>query len=160
MKKTMIIALLAVLVLGVFTACNGDVNAELMGKRVIKLVMSDEAIGNGFTFEDGGDSLELEIPSDCKTWKDLADAQLSIDVIKNNSDSIKLFVKDGEDIPYSPGPEDGKAHFAEYHNGHWYDCFGLKPVTSKATYYYKSYVGITDAILIGGTYELTHNPYM
>lgn len=76
MKKTMIIALLAVLVLGAFTACNGDVNAELAGsgeKRVITLQLD-----NGYKFNNDTDTLVMDIPSGCGTWTSLKTAGCQI----------------------------------------------------------------------------------
>jgi len=84
MKKTLIIALLAVLVLGVFTACNGDVNAELAGvenKKTITLGM----MYSTYKFEDDTYTKVLEIPSGCNTWKDLAEKGCSIEIKKDAS---------------------------------------------------------------------------
>lgn len=49
MKKVSIIILLTALILGAFTACNGDVFSELMPKPKR--------------------TITLEIPEDCKTWE-------------------------------------------------------------------------------------------
>lgn len=86
MKKTLIIALLVALVLGVFTACNGDVNAALMGKRTITLEI-DNTYSANWTFADGKKTMELPISSDWTKWEDALD-KCEI-TVKNDNDSIE-----------------------------------------------------------------------
>ena len=78
MKKTLIITLLIALVLGVFTACNGDVNADISGdtERTITLILE----GNYWKFDNDTDTLVINIPSTCNTWKDLKNAGCTITV--------------------------------------------------------------------------------
>jgi len=159
MKKSLIIVLLTALVLCAFTACDGDVNADLSGgKRTITLVIDDSI--TDWKFDDNTTTKTVEIPSDCKTWKDLADAEFSIKVVYQLvPEEYEILIKDGTDVYGSPTQEHGKAHFAVYYAGHWVDCSGIKPV-SKAYYpEYQSYVGINENITIGGTYKLTQESY-
>lgn len=71
MKRSMIIALFAVLVLSVFTACNGDVNADMVDKKTITLHIKDDNSVIQTTFEDGKKTLTVTIPDDCETWGSL-----------------------------------------------------------------------------------------
>lgn len=91
MKKTMIFALLAVLVLGAFTACNGDVNAELFGSRTITL----EIVESGdWEFNNGTKSLVVAIPEGCETWGDLV-GKISITITKEAvTKTLPLISKD------------------------------------------------------------------
>lgn len=110
MKKTMIIALLAVLVMGVFIACDGDVNAELAGgKRVITL----EILNYDWYFtETGNKTMELEIPADCKTWADLEAKGSVINVTQQEEDSSELRLTHFTD--YSDQNQKVYAHY--YHD--------------------------------------------
>lgn len=78
MKKSLIIVLLTALVLCAFTACDGDVNADLSGtgeKRVITL----EVDSGDWAFDTSGTkTMELTIPSDCKTWGDLLGTKITL----------------------------------------------------------------------------------
>ena len=161
MKKTLIITLLIALVLGIFTACNGDVYSDLVGKRIITLVLSEEAKDDNITFKDGSDTLVLEIPSGCKTWKDLADSEFSIEVKEGDNEPFKVFVKDGKDIVGHSSFEEGYAHFAKYNTSKWYDVFGLSLAGTKGdpSPSFASDIEITEEIEIGGTYELTRSPW-
>ena len=86
MKKTLIIALLIALVLGVFTACNGEVFAELIGggAKTITLKLDDEItkkedVGGwwwGYVILDGvteKTEIEVQIPEGASTWSDVED---------------------------------------------------------------------------------------
>lgn len=92
MKKTMIIALLAVLVLGAFTACNGDVNAELSGSRTITLeiVASNQ---DTWKFNNGSNSLVVAIPEGCETWGDLVE-KISITITDGTVTKTLLLILD------------------------------------------------------------------
>lgn len=80
MKKTMIIALLAVLVLGAFTACNGNVDEELFGSRTITLEIVDSG---DWEFDNETKSLVVTIPEGCETWGDLV-GKISITIKLGN----------------------------------------------------------------------------
>lgn len=145
MKKTMIIALLAVLVLGVFIACDGDVNADLVGgKREITLIVNDAHYGYGFSF-DGSQSKVLEIPADCKTWAEY------LAKVKD----IKLMEVYNEHTQYFPLAvyEDGKIYFM-YNN---VPAFGLLLKETKGGYSGDS-TNSNAEIIIGGTYEVKFDP--
>ncbi len=86
MKKTMIIALFAVLVLSVFTACNGDVNADMADKKTITLEIESNV--DTWTFSDGSKTAVKEIPEGCATWGDLVNKGFSINT-KKGSDSFE-----------------------------------------------------------------------
>jgi hypothetical protein len=93
MKKTLIITLLVALVLGIFTACNGDIFADLIEekkeeKRVITLKIVDDET---YSFEDGKSTKEIEIPSDCTTWGDFQKKGYSITIkTSNNTYTLNL----------------------------------------------------------------------
>lgn len=106
MKKTLIIALLAVLVLGAFTACNGDVNADLSGGRTITL----DIYNAGWTFDNGSKSLAVTIPAGCTKWGDLED-NCPIKVKFNNeadytSLNLKKFTYNEKDMMYFANNDD------------------------------------------------------
>lgn len=112
MKKTLIIALLAVLVLGAFTACNGDVNAELAGsgeKRVITLQLA-----NGYKFNNNTDTLVMDIPSGCDTWTSLKTAGCQI-TVKIGEEEISMnldsYIMDSTEYAgFTKGPYLGKIY--------------------------------------------------
>lgn len=133
MKKTMIIALLAVLVLGAFTACNGDVNAELAGKRTITLEIPS---GWVWSFDGNGTKTKVvEVPADCDTWAKLLD-KVTISIIKNDSTVLTLQVYDNEVYFVDTSPR-----------------FGLIRDASKISY--PETTSSTEMIVLGGTYVLT-----
>lgn len=138
MKKTMIIALLAVLVLGAFTACNGDVNAELAGKRTITL----EILGGVWSFDNGTKTKVVEVPADCDTWAKLLDKVTDIS-IKYDSTVYTLQVYGN-----------GKIYF-----GNETPWFGLIRDASKGDPYPAvETTSSTEKIVLGGTYVLTSAP--
>jgi hypothetical protein len=86
MKKTMIIALLVTLVLGVFTACNGDVNADIEEKNTVTFSIYNHG-SDDWVFDNGTETMELNIPSGCVKWSDLI-GKASISV-KNSTSCIQ-----------------------------------------------------------------------
>lgn len=98
MKKTMIIALLAVLVLGAFTACNGDVNAELSGSRTITLeiVASNQ---DTWKFNNGSNSLVVAIPEGCETWGDLV-GKISITITNGDDTKTLPLILEGPNVRF------------------------------------------------------------
>ena len=119
MKKTLIIALLVALVLGIFTACNGDVFEDLVeGQKTITLKINEyDYVYYDWTFDNGTDTLELAIPSGCTTWGDLV-GKISITItdgtdtetlplISKDSD-VYFFVVDGGDYYYGWVDSDAK----------------------------------------------------
>ena len=94
MKKVSIIILLTALILGVFTACNGDVFSDLMPepeptpKRIITLEIP--STWSNVSFEDTEDvrTKELEIPEDCDTWAEYLEEFTEIAVYTNGSPRV------------------------------------------------------------------------
>lgn len=136
MKKTMIIALLAVLVLGAFTACNGDVNAELAGSRTITLEIVDS---NNWKFDNEKTSLVVAIPEGCETWGDLV-GKISITITKENTTQTLPLLLDGSKVRFLVG--DGSSHC---------DYYGY--VNSEAKISYQEVQNNT-SIASGKTYEI------
>lgn len=89
MKKSLIIVLLTALVLCAFTACDGDVNADLSGNVENKKTITLTMIYDTYKFENDTFSMVLEFPSSCETWKDLAEKGCSF-VIKQGANSWTL----------------------------------------------------------------------
>ena len=145
----MIIALLAVLVLGAFTACNGDVNAELAGgKRVITLEILS---GGSLSFDGNGTKTKVvEVPADCDTWAKLLAKVTDIRIIWSGDEdktyTLKVFTNE------TPATHHGKIYFFD----EYYPVFGLvletkslpNPDTTEAS----------QKIVLGGTYVLTSEP--
>lgn len=108
MKKSLIIVLLTALVLCAFTACDGDVNADLSGDgRVVYFKMTSTSVSGGWTFADGSTTIKWAVPADCSKWGDLVDKG-TIDV-KNSgttttltleSSSVFARFKNGDTIAY------------------------------------------------------------
>ena len=139
MKKTMIIALLAVLVLGVFTACNGDVNAELAGgKRVITFEIDTDQ-RNKYSFGNDTYTKVINVPSDCKTLGDLVDrCSFNVELVGTAyyiDFTLKAYETDKVRF------EDDSYYFASFH--------------SKEL----NYPSANEIIIIGGTYELYISHY-
>ena len=135
MKKTMIIALLAVLVLGAFTACNGDVNAELFGSRTITLEIVDSG---DWEFGNGTKSLVVTIPEGCETWGDLV-GKISITITLG--DATKTLPLTSNDL--------GVSFFVSV-GGYYY--FGF--VNPNAKWAPPETVQNNTSIALGKTYEL------
>lgn len=138
MKKTMIIALLIVLVISVFTACNGDVNADMADKKTITL-----EIPSGWVWVFGDNETktkEVEIPSGCETWQQFLETEPSIS-IKHGDIVLTLKVYGNGKIYF--GDEDG------------YPWFGLDFDESKSSYPDAKTTTATEKIVVGGTYVLT-----
>ena len=144
MKKVSIIILLTALILGAFTACNGDVFSDLMPepepepKRVITLEIPDEdAYWADFSFDDTEDvkTKELEIPEDCKTWEEYLEKVTDIAVYE-----------DGSPLVLNTNFDD-KVYFGVHK-------YGLLLDGSK--YSVPDTVDADSEIEIGGTYTLTH----
>ena len=78
MKKTLIITLLVALVLGVFTACNGDVFEDLVDKKEEATIIL-ELDQYPWTF-DGEDKEEIvvSIPSGCTKWVDMVGEKITV----------------------------------------------------------------------------------
>ena len=108
MKKTMIIALLAVLVLGAFTACNGEVNAELAGSRTITLEIVDS---NNWKFDNEKTSLVVAIPEGCETWGDLV-GKISITITKENTTKTLPLILEGSNVRFCV--DDSGSHCSYY----------------------------------------------
>ena len=136
MKKTLIIALLVALVLGVFTACNGDVFADLVEKEDVKKVITLKiSNSNEYSFVDGKATKEIEIPSGCEKWGQFAAEGFSVEVEDTEDHSYDLELKS----------QDGFVYFA---SGYVYSSINLEAKGS-------STVKTDDAISAGGTYLLT-----
>ncbi len=99
MKKSLIIVLLTALVLCAFTACDGDVNADLSGDgRVVYFKMTSESVSDGWTFADGSTTIKWAVPADCSKWGDLVDKG-TIDV-KNSGTTTTLTLKSYGDFAW------------------------------------------------------------
>ena len=149
MKKVSIIILLTALILGAFTACNGDVFSELMpeSKRTITLEIPDEYLPNvSFGESDTGvKTKEFEIPKDCDTWEKYLEEVTDIIVYNNDFDrTYTLMVKDG------------KVYFCWWKESeHMYrPAYGLELDDSKGDSLPNT-VDASATIEIGGTYTLT-----
>ena len=137
MKKTMIIALLAVLVLGAFTACNGDVNAELAGSRTITLEIVD-IYEDDWKFNNGTKTLVVTIPEGCETWGDLV-GKISITIMDGNTTKTLPLISAG-----TAPDDDVRFYVDDYYgsvkpNAKWSPTMTVKRNTS---------------IALGKTYEL------
>lgn len=154
MKKVSIIILLTVLLLGAFTACNGDVFSDLMPKddpeptpkRIITLEIPD-TYWEGVSFDDTEDvkTKVLEIPEDCDTWEEY------LAYLAEVTTDIKVYDTYEPDDGYTlqvVGSADNKVYFG--------NCrYGLKLDDSKSAPPPDS-VNASAEIVIGGTYTLTH----
>lgn len=137
MKKTLIIALLAVLVLGVFTACNGDVNADLSGGKTITFELKESG---SYVFDNDTKKMEFEIPSGCTKWGDL-DEKCQIKVKTSSNDStITLTLKEANSMMY-------------FYEGTTQKLYITAPVKG-----FPSSISSDAAILFGETYSLNSMP--
>jgi len=110
MKKSLIIALLIALVIGMFTACDGDVFADLIDekeetKRTITLIIKD-FYGHGWTFKDGTETITKEIPADCTTWGDLVEEGFTVDMKKSATTPTWTLLNHGDLVWFSYEPGD------------------------------------------------------
>ena len=79
MKKTLIIALLVALVLGIFTACNGDVFEDLVeGQKTITLKINEFDYVYGWTFDGEENEIVVSIPSGCTKWVDMVGEKIKV----------------------------------------------------------------------------------
>lgn len=125
MKKVSIIILLTALILGAFTACNGDVFSDLMPepeptpKRTITLKI--RSTWEGLSFDDTEDikTKELEIPEDCETWADYLEEVIDIKVYDTYwPEPFTLMVRN----------EDNKVYFCRWieSDSEYYPYYGLQ----------------------------------
>lgn len=143
MKKSLIIALISVLLIGTFVACDGDVFADLIDKapevkRVITLSIK-ESDRMYFSFDDDTFEKVIDIPTDCTTWGDLVDEGISI-TVKAGSDAVTMPLID----------DSGEVYYYLQDGAYYYGFIDPEP-TSK---YAVETVHSTDEIVIGGIYEI------
>ncbi len=140
MKKVSIIILLTALILGAFTACNGDVFSELMPKPKRVITLEIPSIWEDVSFDNTEDvkTKELEIPEDCETWADYL----------TKVTGIKVYYVDPLE-EYTLRVVDNKVYFGDIHG------YGLKLDDSKVVPELET-VEASATIEIGGTYTLTH----
>ena len=96
MKKTLIIALLVALVLGVFTACNGEVapSKKEETKKEITLEINSLIFGElSFT---GGDNSKTFDVTGSESWEQLID-ELTIGLTYDNDQSFEFSIKSDVD---------------------------------------------------------------
>lgn len=93
MKKVSIIILLTALILGAFTACNGDVFSDLMPepeptpKRTITLEIPEDEYWANVSFDSSSavKTKVLEIPEDCEKWADYLTKVTDVKVYNNGT---------------------------------------------------------------------------
>ena len=125
MKKTLIIALLIALVLGVFTACDGEVNADMSGGT--KIITLELYNANWYFTETGTDTMELEIPSDCRTWADLEAKGSIISVTQSGKEASELTLSHYTDY------EDQKTYAHYFHEyGSYAISAAFHPIVGKS----------------------------
>ena len=141
MKKVSIIILLTALILGAFTACNGDVFSDLMPKpepepkRIITLEIPEGEGWANVSFDSSSavKTKELEIPEDCDTWKKYLEKVTDIKVYDNGT-PLTL----------------NKEYFDEVFFGHY--VYGILLDDTKVAP--PDTVSVDSEIVIGGTYIL------
>lgn len=157
MKKVSIIILLTALILGAFTACNGDVFSDLMPKddpeptpkRTITLEIP--STWTNYSFDESDTSVktkELEIPENCKTWADYLEEVTDTKVYDTYHSKYFTLMK-----------KDGKVFFCWYYESEdiYQAAFGLELDDSKVGPPPET-VNASADIVIGGTYTLTSSP--
>ena len=154
MKKVSIIILLTALILGAFTACNGDVFSDLMpkpeptSKGTITLEIPEGTGWSDVSFDNTEDvrTKELEIPKDCETWAEYLEKVTDIKLYLNDTDNPR---------DYTLMEKDGKVYFCWWKESEqiYRPSIGLKLDDSK--YSVPDTVDASATIEIGGTYTLT-----
>ena len=157
MKKSLIFVLLIALIFGVFTACDGDVFADLIDNdepapevRAITL----EIPSNWFyvTFDSSDTSVKtkvVEVPTGCDTWAEFLAEVTNIKVIDSYyPEEYPLMV------------EDGKVYFCWYYSALdiYQHVYGLQLQGDKGGSDPETITADTN-ITLGGTYRLTEGSY-
>jgi len=146
MKKSIIFILLTVLVLGAFTACDGDVFEDLIGGNTITLEIPEEWYWMSFDSNNHDvKTKDVTIPSGCKTWADLLESVGIKFYDYNKSDEYTLRVYTDEKI-YFLLPND-------------VPNYGYGLILSDAMVSYPDSTEAGANIVIGGTYMLTDLPH-